>query len=86
MTKQPEHSSLTLPELEALLDSSQIECLMGSGRWWRLRRNGQTKRWKRDESRFRIPVKAGLRSYTYLTEDDLEHFGRDFRQAEGQRP
>ena len=83
MLKQPERDALTLSELESLLDHGQVECLMGSGRWWRLRRNGQTKRWKTRPAAFRIPVKAGLRSCTYLTEDDLEHFGRDFRFAQG---
>ena len=42
---------------------------MANGRYWKLRRNGATKTWKRDSNRFRIPVKAGLRSHTYLTQD-----------------
>ena len=72
----------TLSELETLLDSGQLECLMASGRWWKLRRNGRTQRWKTRPSAFRIPVKAGFRSCTTLTEDDLNRFGRDFRKVE----
>lgn len=32
------------------------------------RRNGTTKRWKRNAARFYLPLKYGLRSYTALTE------------------
>jgi hypothetical protein len=40
-----------------------------------LRRNGNTQTWKRDPSRIRVPVKAGLRAPTgAITETD---FGSD---------
>lgn len=38
------------------------------------RRNGQTKTWKRQPERFRIPVKYGLYAYSYITEYDAEKF------------
>lgn len=56
-------------ETETALDNSTIWALMGNGRYWKLRRNGATKTWKRDPDRFQIPVKAGLRSCAYLTND-----------------
>ncbi len=33
--------------------------------------NGMVKRWKRSPDRIQIPLKHGLYSYGYLTEDDL---------------
>jgi saccharopine dehydrogenase-like NADP-dependent oxidoreductase len=33
----------------------------------RWRRNGETKVWKTREGEFRVPVKFGLRSYSYIT-------------------
>jgi hypothetical protein len=44
---------------------------MGRGVWWRVRRNGKTQTWKRDPERFRIPLKAGLRSYGEATAEAL---------------
>lgn len=39
------------------------------------RRNGQTKRWKRQPERFKIPIKTGFRGpYDYLTESNLNDF------------
>jgi len=38
----------------------------------RARVNGKIKRWKRDPSRFEIPMKHGLRHCFYLRETDLD--------------
>lgn len=37
------------------------------------RRNGKTKRWKRQPERFRIPVKHGLYSYGYIDSENPVH-------------
>lgn len=34
------------------------------------RRNGVTKRWKREPERFQVPVKRGLREYGYLRSEE----------------
>lgn len=52
--------------IEQALDKGFLWALMSNGRYWRLRRNGATKLWKTRPSEFRIPVKAGLRSYGYI--------------------
>jgi len=44
----------------------------------RYRRNGKTQTWKRNEKRFRIPVKYGLYLYGSITEQEV----RDFHTAE----
>lgn len=62
---------MTIQELEKLLDSRSLEIQMSNGNWWAIRRNGATKRWKREPSRFQIPIKAGLHSYGYLDNLDL---------------
>lgn len=55
--------NITRENVEQLLDAGKIEVAMAHGKWWRIRRNGATKRWKKDASRIRIPYKAGLRNY-----------------------
>jgi len=52
---------ITRENVDELLDKGLIEVHMTHGRWWSVRRNGQTKRWKRDPLRIRIPIKFGLK-------------------------
>ena len=40
---------------------------MNNGHWWTIRRNGKTQLWKSRAEEFRIPIKAGFRSYGELT-------------------
>ena len=60
-----------LQVIETALAEGRLWAEMRSGRWWRVRRNGKTQHWKRDPTRFRIPVKAGLRSYAEITETNF---------------
>lgn len=39
---------------------------------WRV--NGKIKTWKRDDSRFQLPIKHGLYDYAYLTNDNCHLF------------
>jgi len=66
---------ITRDNVEHYLDHSLLYAGMRNGRWWQIRRNGATKRWKKDASRIRIPVKAGLRSCTAITESDFNPEG-----------
>lgn len=59
-------TELTPQNIDALLDSGRLEIKMRNGNWWRLRRNGATKRWKTDPNRVRVPLKAGLRTYDVI--------------------
>jgi hypothetical protein len=63
---------ITRDNVDALLDSGRLEVAMHNGNWWKLRRNGQTKKWARDASRIRIPLKMGFRG---TTDVDESHFG-----------
>ena len=56
---------------EQALDRGDIWALMRNGRYWRLRRNGQTKLWKTWPMEFRIPVKAGLKSCGGMTHTSI---------------
>jgi hypothetical protein len=58
--------TITRHNIDHLLDTGQLEIAMRNGNWWTLRRNGETKRWKRDPERIRIPIKAGLRVYDVI--------------------
>ena len=55
--------------VEQALDNHNLWLLIRSGRYWRCRRNGVTKTWKRDPFRFRIPIKCGLYVYDEITND-----------------
>jgi len=64
----------SLQEIEKLLDAHKLEAEMSNGRWWTIRRNGQTKLWKTRPNEFSIPIKAGLKSYGYLTNFNQQAF------------
>jgi len=38
------------------------------------RRNGATKTWKREPDRFQVPVKYGMRDYSYLDDTNADEF------------
>ena len=42
----------------------------GTPQRWRV--NGKVQTWKRNINRVKVPIKHGLYSYDYLTENDLE--------------
>jgi len=44
----------------------------GKVRTWR--RNGRTITWKRDLTRFKIPIKFGLYAFDYITEQNYKNF------------
>lgn len=48
-------------DTERALDAHMLQVLGRAGRWYDIRRNGATQRWKRNPHRASIPVKAGLR-------------------------
>lgn len=66
---------ITRENVDAYLDRGLLYAGMTNGNWWRLRRNGRTKHWKTDPNRLYIPVKAGLRAYTKITELDFRDDG-----------
>lgn len=51
----------TITDVELLLDRGELQMLGHKGNWYDLRRNGATKRWKRDLGRAEIPVKCGFK-------------------------
>ena len=64
---------MTRVEIETALDKGLVQVHTRNGNWWKLRRNGATKTWKTRPAEFRIPVKAGLRSCTYITHDNMNN-------------
>lgn len=68
---------ITRENLEQYLGHEMIEVKVRNsvGRtpecWWVIRRNGKTKLYRLYPNRFRIPVKAGLRWYSEITDKDL---------------
>ena len=67
----PTPTPMSLEKIEAALDARCIEVLCFDGKWRTIRRNGATQRWKRDPTRFRIPVKLGFNAYSAITNADL---------------
>lgn len=62
---------ITRADVEAILDAGRIEVAVGNGKWWSIRRNGQTKTWKSQPGRIRIPYKYGFRGYGAITTWDF---------------
>lgn len=58
-----------LDKIERLLDSNRLEVQWQNGKWYSCRRNGQTRRWKRDTARFAIPIKIGFRDCFTIATD-----------------
>jgi hypothetical protein len=59
---------ITRENLDNYLDGGVLYIAMTNGKWYRVRRNGKTKLWKSDASKFRLPIKYGFRHYGYLDE------------------
>lgn len=57
-------------DAEYCLDHGTLQVLGHHGRWYNLRRNGATKRWKRNPHKASIPVKVGFREAFRLEFDD----------------
>jgi hypothetical protein len=66
-----ECNHITRDNVECLLGARVIEAALNNGRWWKIRRNGATKTWKRDEEKVRIPIKFGYKGYGVITEKDF---------------
>lgn len=65
----------TRQDMETALAKGHLWVAMANGRYWRLRRNGETRTWKRDAARFEIPCKAGLKSYCTVDNHNLNSSG-----------
>jgi hypothetical protein len=59
--------TITLQSIEGCLASGQLWAHTRNGRYWVLRRNGMTQKWKTRPADYRIPVKAGLKSCGEVT-------------------
>lgn len=64
-------TTITRDNVDELLDAGRIQVAMRNGRWWAIRRNGKTQKWKRDPERIRIPFKCGLRGYGAVEASDF---------------
>lgn len=59
---------MTREQIELALDTGHLWAAMRrNGRYWKLRRNGATQRWKTRPAEYRIPVKCGLKSCASVT-------------------
>lgn len=66
--------TITRDNIDVLLDAGQIEIFASArSKWYSIRRNGQTKRWKRDTYRIAIPCKFMFHSCFTITERDFAH-------------
>lgn len=69
--------NITRDNIDALLDRHAIQYYSPHrGKWYDIRRNGQTKRWKRDASRITVPCKIGFREAFQITEADFRSHDR----------
>lgn len=63
--------AITRQNIDELLDTHKLYAAIQNGRWYAMRRNGATKRWKRDASRIYVPFKFGFKGYGTITEADF---------------
>ena len=68
-------STLTIADVDRALDAHHLWITRFPGTYYQARRNGATKRWKRDPTRFSIPVKVGSKT-THRIEDMNDFHGR----------
>jgi hypothetical protein len=59
---------VTRDTVDALLDAGALQCQYTHGKWYTIRRNGVTKRWKTQPLRIVIPFKCKLRDTGWITE------------------
>lgn len=64
--------------IENALACCNIWAKMTNGRYWRVRRNGATKLWVTRPDQFRIPVKAGFKSYGYIDHTSIVRMAEAF--------
>jgi hypothetical protein len=72
-------------DIEEALDKGYLFVAMASGSWWKLRRNGATRKWKRTPDRFEIPCKMGFRGHVTLdhaTPNDCLRIAANRNEAE----
>ena len=75
-----------LADIEHALDNHSLFVRVNADRYWRARRNGKTQTWKRDKTRFRIPVKYGLYGYGAIeqtTDNSLMRIAESMEKANG---
>lgn len=66
---------MTREEIEKELDRGNLETkVYPSGKYWKIRRNGKTKLWKTRPNEFSISIKAGIHTYGYITQDNMDSF------------
>jgi len=80
---------ITRENVEKYLDGGVLYVAVNNSKWWVIRRNGKTQRWKRDPSKLRIPFKFGFNGYSAISDSDFvttekpEHLNtRFFRHRE----
>lgn len=70
---------MTKEELEEALDSGRLEVRMSHGKWWKARRNGQTRMNRQMPGTFAVPCKIGFNKYMTLTQIDTAKEPSDLR-------
>lgn len=69
---------LRVDNLNKALDEGRIEIAVQGDKWFKARRNGQTKLWSTRPSEFSIPVKVGFTTCARLDHTWVED--RDYRE------
>ena len=64
---------MTREAFEAALDRGHLQTALRGRetKWYTCRRNGKTRLWKRDSSRFEIPIKYRYRDTARIKSDDF---------------
>jgi hypothetical protein len=69
---------MTLNQIETALDAGRLEIAGGMpNKWYRCRRNGRTRKWKRSPDRWEIPIKYAFHGYATITPQTAQHYYRE---------
>jgi len=64
---------ITRENVDTLLDSELMQVYVGNDKWYKMRRGGRTKTWKKSPERIYIPYKYGFNGYGKIEAEDFSH-------------
>lgn len=64
-------TTVTRTNIDSFLDGRELYSRGANGKWYQIRRNGATKKWKLDDQRIRIPYRVNFRGFGAIDEGDF---------------
>lgn len=65
--------TITRQNLDQLLDAGKLQICTLDGKWYKVRRNGRTKLYKKEPLQIRLPIKWGFKQTGAITTTDFDN-------------